>query len=159
MDLNLLRNAEQCVYREARLLDEERYDEWLELYEDDARYWIPSWIDERDLVEDPSQELSLAYWDKPAMRRMVSRLKSGWAHVYEPPPRISRLISNLIVEEAEEGGTYAVNCRWMLNQQHRGTQQLFGGWIDYVLSSDFKILSKRVRLINDEIKLGYLVIV
>ena len=29
------------VYHEARLLDEKRFDEWYELFTQDARYWMP----------------------------------------------------------------------------------------------------------------------
>ena len=36
------RTIEAFLYREARLADENRYDEWLALWTDDARYWIPS---------------------------------------------------------------------------------------------------------------------
>lgn len=36
------------VYREARLLDERRYDEWLSMYADDARYWMPLSPDQPD---------------------------------------------------------------------------------------------------------------
>ena len=31
----------RLVYREARLIDEKRFDEWYELFAEDARYWIP----------------------------------------------------------------------------------------------------------------------
>ena len=33
---------EAFVLREARLLDEQRYAEWLELFADDGIYWIPT---------------------------------------------------------------------------------------------------------------------
>jgi 3-phenylpropionate/cinnamic acid dioxygenase small subunit len=36
----LTREVEQFLYREARLLDERRFREWLELFTDDARYWM-----------------------------------------------------------------------------------------------------------------------
>jgi len=29
------------VIREARLIDEKRFDEWYELFADDAYYWVP----------------------------------------------------------------------------------------------------------------------
>lgn len=34
--------AEAFLFREARLLDERRLDDWLALFTDDSRYWIPS---------------------------------------------------------------------------------------------------------------------
>ena len=36
----LIREVEQFLYREARLLDERRFHEWLELFTDDVRYWM-----------------------------------------------------------------------------------------------------------------------
>jgi len=41
-DHNLIREVEQFLYREARLLDERRFREWLELFTDDVRYWMGS---------------------------------------------------------------------------------------------------------------------
>ena len=29
------------IYKEARLLDEKRFDEWYELFTEDAHYWVP----------------------------------------------------------------------------------------------------------------------
>ncbi len=37
----VIREVEQFLYREARLLDERRFHEWLELFADDVRYWMP----------------------------------------------------------------------------------------------------------------------
>jgi len=37
----LLLEIQQFLYREARLLDNEQYDEWLELLTDDIHYWVP----------------------------------------------------------------------------------------------------------------------
>jgi ethylbenzene dioxygenase beta subunit len=34
--------VEQFLYREARLLDERRYDEWMALLADDLHYWVPT---------------------------------------------------------------------------------------------------------------------
>ena len=37
----LIREVEQFLYHEARLLDERRLHEWLDLLTDDVRYWMP----------------------------------------------------------------------------------------------------------------------
>ena len=39
---DLIREVEQFLYREARLLDERRFHEWLTLFTDDVRYWMPA---------------------------------------------------------------------------------------------------------------------
>ena len=52
--------VEQFLYREADLMDEHRYDEWLALWTDDALYWVPTGSDEID----PKREISLIYDDR-----------------------------------------------------------------------------------------------
>ncbi|MGH7804230.1 MAG: aromatic-ring-hydroxylating dioxygenase subunit beta, partial [Candidatus Binatia bacterium] len=47
--------VESFLYREARLMDTHRYDEWLALFDEDATYWIPS---NRDDI-DPRREVSI----------------------------------------------------------------------------------------------------
>ena len=49
------------LYREARLLDDRQWDEWLTCYADDASYWMPAWDDDDQLTEDPQSEISLIY--------------------------------------------------------------------------------------------------
>ena len=41
MQAEVIRDVEQFLYREARLLDERRFREWLELFAADVRYWMP----------------------------------------------------------------------------------------------------------------------
>ena len=41
MRAEVIREVEQFLYREARLLDERRFYDWLELLTDDVRYWMP----------------------------------------------------------------------------------------------------------------------
>ena len=49
------------IYREARLLDDRQWDEWLKCYHEDATYWMPAWDDNDELTEDPQAEISLIY--------------------------------------------------------------------------------------------------
>ena len=42
---------EQFLYHEARLLDLQRYEEWLELFTPDASYWVPLEQGQRDPYE------------------------------------------------------------------------------------------------------------
>ena len=39
-DESIIRDVEQFLYREARLLDERRFEEWLHLFTDDVHYWL-----------------------------------------------------------------------------------------------------------------------
>src|SRR5271156_5747162 len=50
------------VVREARLLDEQRFEEWLDLFAEDGRYWMPlEWGQ-----SDPRLTCSLMYEQTPA---------------------------------------------------------------------------------------------
>ena len=39
--LLLKEEIEQLLYREAELLDARRYEDWLDLFTEDTRYWMP----------------------------------------------------------------------------------------------------------------------
>ncbi len=62
---------------EARFLDERRFEEWLDLYTEDAVYWVPAVADQTD----PDNHVSLFYDQKPTMRLRVERLRHPGIHV------------------------------------------------------------------------------
>ena len=81
---------ESFVYREARLADEARYDEWEALWTDDALYWVP-----RRENQDPEREVSHIYDNRIRIRTRIAQLKTGNRHSQEPPSNMRRVISNL----------------------------------------------------------------
>src|SRR5438067_12147940 len=100
----LQQEIEQFLFREARLLDEGRFHEWLELFSDDVRYCMPvqEAIQGADaLAERAGLDLAFALFDddKKSLQMRVRRLDTGLAHVEEPPSLTQRLITNVEVEE------------------------------------------------------------
>ena len=71
------------VKHEARLIDEKRFDEWFELFTDDAHYWVPAAPGQTD----PLLHNSLAYEDKLLLRLRIERLKSPLAYSQKPASR------------------------------------------------------------------------
>jgi 3-phenylpropionate/cinnamic acid dioxygenase small subunit len=89
--------------REARLLDDQRFHEWLELFTEDVRYWMagrrnrypksskaiamldPDRYAEEDLTEDV--ELAILDEDKQTLKARVARLDTGMAWAEDPPSR------------------------------------------------------------------------
>jgi 3-phenylpropionate/cinnamic acid dioxygenase small subunit len=63
----------EFVVREARLIDQQRFDEWLALYADDAYYWMPLEWNQTD----PRLTCSLMYEDKLLLSIRVERLKGA----------------------------------------------------------------------------------
>jgi len=68
--------AQSVLNREALYLDTQRWDDWLALYAEDARFWLPAWTDEHTLAASPDSELSLIYC---AARAGLE----GFAHCFE----------------------------------------------------------------------------
>ncbi|RYZ10939.1 MAG: 3-phenylpropionate dioxygenase, partial [Comamonadaceae bacterium] len=86
----LLFEVQQFLYREARLLDEERYEEWLGLMTEDIHYWMPG-IQARHRRDktprlDPQR---MAFFDDDLlnMRRRVTRFLDPTAWAEDPPTR------------------------------------------------------------------------
>jgi benzoate/toluate 1,2-dioxygenase alpha subunit len=60
------------LYREARLLDDAQWDEWLTCYAPGATYWMPAWDDDDQLTQDPQSEISLIYYPNRRGWRIAS---------------------------------------------------------------------------------------
>jgi 3-phenylpropionate/cinnamic acid dioxygenase small subunit len=78
------------IYREARLLDEKRWDEWYDLFTEDGHYWVPLTRNQPDA----EFYTSLAYEDRLLLRLRIERLRrqppsqhpQSWSqHVLQAP--------------------------------------------------------------------------
>ena len=139
---------ETFLYREARLMDEHRFDEWLALWGNPARYWVP--CNEDDI--DPARQVSIIYDDYTRLAQRIERLKSGSVQAMDPKPRMRRLISNIEVEPGE-GGQLTVSSNFILCLAREHAQQLWSGRSIHALRRDtagFKIAAKKVLLINSD---------
>jgi len=142
------RQVEAFLYREARLMDEHAYDEWLALWADDILYWVPSNDDDID----PDRHVSIVYEDRARLEDRITRLKSGAAYAQDPKSRLSRVISNIEIEEGADG-ELTVHGKFNLTALRRGRMDTFAGRTVYKLKpagDDFKIAYKKVLLINND---------
>ena len=142
--------VEAFLYREARLMDESRYKEWLDLFTDDAVYWIPSNRDDLDT----NQYVSIVYARRPQLEMQISRLTSGAAWTQIPKSRMRRIVSNVEIEEGDAGETLA-SANFNLTEIRLGKQCTVAGRSFYRLrpeGGDFRIAYKKVELVaNDEV--------
>ena len=139
-------SIERFLYREARLMDEHRYEEWLGLWADDACYWVPCNDDDID----PMREVSIIYDDRERLQQRVERLMSGSVLAQDPKPRMRRLVSNIEVEDAG-GAEIAVQSNFIVGFARGDTQQVWAGRTIHKLrrtGGDFRIFYKKVMLIN-----------
>src|SRR5580704_13540938 len=91
-----LKSCELFLLREARLLDDGKFDDWLALFTPDAWYWVPSEPDQTDRFE----TVSLISDDRRLLETRVRRLASPRMYSQEPRSRTSRMVSNVTIEES-----------------------------------------------------------
>ena len=77
------------VVHEARLIDQHRFEEWLDLFADDGYYWMPlEWGQ-----TDPRLTTSLMYEDKLLLRIRVERLKGNRTFSQKPKSRCHHVLA------------------------------------------------------------------
>ena len=122
---------EDFLYREADLLDERRYDEWLALLADDVRYWMP--MRRNVKVDDREREFTregrdISWFDegRETLTRRVRQIQTGIHWAEEPVSRISHLISNVQLVEinpsAAEPAEVSVRCRFLVYRNRVETE-------------------------------------
>ena len=114
----LQHEIEQFLYLEAELLDERRFDEWLELLADDIRYWMPTRRNRarKDMAREFASAREAAFFDedKDAMVRRVRRIDTGMAWAEDPPSRTRHMVSNVRVLPTENPDELEVRCAYLL---------------------------------------------
>jgi benzoate/toluate 1,2-dioxygenase subunit beta len=142
--------AEDLLYEEAARLDDGQLDRWLELFTDDAVYWVPS----RFGPTDPSRQVSLIYDDRSRMGERVWRLTQGPAHAQIPASATRRLVSNVRVLGPEtEPGVIVVRSNFAIFESRKDVQRSFAGAYEHHLRHDggtWKIALKKATLVNAE---------
>jgi len=146
--------AQDVIFREARLLDEQRFAEWLDLYVEDALYWMPAWKDEFTLSSDPETELSLVYYHgKDNLRDRVDRLQSGLSPVSRILPRVVHSVTNVMVDAAD-GDTATVFSSFVTHSFAPRTDRVATHFGQYEhgltrVDGEWRIARKVIRLAND----------
>jgi benzoate/toluate 1,2-dioxygenase subunit beta len=144
-----------ALYREARLLDDRQWDDWLACYAEDVTYWMPSWDDDDELTDDPQSQISLMYYaDRGGLEDRVFRIKTERSGASTPEPRTSHNVTNVevIAERGEE-----VDVRYnfhTLNHRYKTTDHFFGSMHVTLrkVGDDLLISSKKIVLKNDYIR-------
>jgi 3-phenylpropionate/cinnamic acid dioxygenase small subunit len=126
--LLLKEEIETFLYREAELLDERRYEEWLDLFADDARYWMPMRrnVPHDDLEREFTREgLDVNWFDegKDTLVRRVKQILTGVHWAEEPLSRTCHMVSNVQVATADPSATdIAVRSRFLIYRNRVETE-------------------------------------
>ena len=141
---------EQCrtfLDREARLLDERRFEEWLTLFTPECLYWVPG---SRD-GSDPRKEVAISFDDRRQLEGRVYRLRTGYAWSQVPPSRTARLVSNVEVFATDRDAVRMVRSNFLISEFRAGETRVLSGWYAHRLArgvDGWRIVVKQVNLLD-----------
>lgn len=144
----------QFIYKEARLLDEHRFEEWLDLFTADGRYWMPlEWGQ-----TDRRLTASLLDEDMLLLRVRVERLKGNRTFSQKPKSRCHHVLQAPAIDTRDAAAnTYETYTPFHYVETRLDEQQLFAGWAKHTLTVEegkLKIRLKRVDLVNCDAAFG-----
>lgn len=130
-------DATELIHLEARLLDQYRYCDWLDLFTDDVRYWAPASHD----ATAPDGVVNHIYDDRQRMEDRVFRLTEKHAHAQAPPSRTCRVLTDLHEESPSALWNGAPPCDLVIGATftiaalRAGEQQVLFGWSTHGIRS------------------------
>jgi 3-phenylpropionate/cinnamic acid dioxygenase small subunit len=158
MSHDLWHEINQFLIFEARLLDERRFEEWLDLFAEEATYWMPGRTNPwqsgvvADSIRKPG-ELAVFEDTKTTLTTRVERLRTGLAWGEDPPSRTRHLITNVEVEQtAKDAEILKVRSNFMVYRaQLEDDKDIFVGSREdtmQTIDGDWKI-TRRTILMED----------
>ena len=148
----LLPAVQEFLYREARLLDAQKWAEWLELYCEDAVFWVPAVTMEGRHTTDAENSLNFIYIaGRVGLEARAFRVASGGSLASNPLPRTRHLISSVMIDEDKPDELRAfANAQSVAFCEARG-QQILTSSYEYVLrrqNGNFRIAQKKILLLE-----------
>ena len=148
------RDLVDFVYREAMLIDQHRFDEWLELFAEDGKYWMPlEWGQ-----TDARLMASLMYEDKMLLGIRVERLRGNRTFSQKPKSRCHHLMQQPQIDRRDDAAHIYVTWTPMHYVETRLDEQtLYAAWATHTLSVEdgrLRIKLKRVDLVNCDAAFG-----
>ena len=138
------------VVNEARLLDDKRYEEWLDLWTEDGIYWVPLTPEQSDGIHHNSH----LYEDKLLRTLRVERLKSPRAYSQQPPSRALHVLQTPTVESSDATAQlFVLRTPFHYTEAQGDEIQTFVGTAFHHIVADgpaLRLELKRVDLLNGD---------
>jgi len=132
------------VEREARLLDQLRFDEWLAMYSPECIYWVPGTPE----AGDPRREIAISFDDRRRMEDRIYRLRTGYAWSQAPKSRTVRMISNAEVFAAHASSIRMVRSNFLISEFRVDGTRFLSGWCGHCFARENDAWLIRVRQVN-----------
>ncbi|MDO8864108.1 aromatic-ring-hydroxylating dioxygenase subunit beta [Haliea sp. E1-2-M8] len=148
VDLALLAEVEQFLYREARLQDTHAYDDWEALWTDDAIYWIPA--NGADI--DPEQKMSIIYDNRSRIGLRIKQFHTGQRHTQMPRSSLGRVVSNVEIID-DDGKEIRVASNAMIYESNLRGETVWATRNEFLLRRNgdgLRMACKKVVLVNND---------
>lgn len=144
--------VESFLYREARLLDARQWNEWLELYCEDAVFWVPAVTMSGEYTTDPETSLNFIYIaGRAGLEARAFRVASGGSLASNPLPRTRHHVTGITIDSDGPGEIQAfANAQIAAFCEARGPKTLNGSY-EYILrrqDGGLRIARKKVLLLE-----------
>jgi len=149
----------QFLFREARLLDEHRYEEWLALFTEDLSYEMPMTLTRERAESARAHDYDMTYFSENAdsLRMRIDRLRTDYAWAEDPPTRTRHLLSNLEVYPTDDPDEFTTHAAFVV-YANRGSlpnwEQYVGTRQDTVVRQGDAWKVRRRLLLLDQALLG-----
>jgi 3-phenylpropionate/cinnamic acid dioxygenase small subunit len=137
----------RLLEREARLLDQLRYDDWLAMYAPECVYWVPS----TPQAGDPRREIAIMFDDRRRLEDRVYRLRTGFAWSQAPASRTVRFITNVEVFTTASNDTRMLRSNFLISEFWGDETRQLAGWAGHRVvrnETGWTIVAKQVNLIE-----------
>ncbi|HLF77524.1 MAG TPA: aromatic-ring-hydroxylating dioxygenase subunit beta [Dehalococcoidia bacterium] len=144
-------DVEDFLFQEAELIDDWKLREWLDLFDEDGKFYVPS-TDRPD--GDHNTTLYLIADDMSRLRSRVTQLLSGTTWAENPQSRTRHLISNVQVKQGEDGILHVTANFVVYRMRFQNIDPYIGKYFYKLIQRDgkLKILERRAILDLDALR-------
>jgi len=147
-------DAEQFLYRQAALLDDKRWQDWIDLFTADGVYWMPPDASYQTWDGQPA----IFAEDRDLMAVRMKRVLHPDAWSQKPLWGTNHVLSNVIVDKAAKNGDLVVRSRFHMMELRRDDVRHFAGQYTHHLKKakgGFRIKLQRVDMTNAQAAYDY----
>ena len=152
---DLKRDVAELINWETTLLDRREWDNWVNLFAEDAVYWVPSWVDEEYTVTDPETQLNLMYFrNRGGIEDRVFRIESRDSYASLPLDRTVHIVSNILVAGVD-GDEISATANCLVHSFGKQGGQTRASLYDLKFRKNdagLKIILKKITLIDDKLE-------
>lgn len=144
------------LHKQGRMIDEQRWDDWLGLFTEACEYWVPAWTSETRLTQEPDSEISLIYYDlRSRLADRVWRVGSGQSVANDPMPRTCHAVSNIAIDACSSSVIKSFCCFRVDYHVNKQSFAFFGHYHHELTSDDdgktWLVNKQKIILMNDYI--------